>query len=293
MSVLETRADLLDRWRAEALTPIVAGHTEQARAAVERKIGALREAVAAALRARLAAARRAPAAPGRRRRARSRPDLRRAAARFEQARLALEPARLRARRVRRRDHRPGGAGPRRAPARPRAGRSGRRRRRRGAGRVRDRARRARAAGAGGGRRRGGRRARARRAGGRRDRAAPRRTRTALVRDMPRADLESLRVARPRPTFEALGRAGGGLALAPRARPVGARAACARPCGRTPSVVHAWAEDVLARLRRRFEAQAGLYRLQIERAARTPAVTTPRRSRATWRASTRPGDGSRP
>ena len=60
VSVVEARADLLDRWQAEALAPIVAGHAGQARAAVERRIGALREAVAAALRARLAAARRAP-----------------------------------------------------------------------------------------------------------------------------------------------------------------------------------------------------------------------------------------
>jgi GTP-binding protein EngB required for normal cell division len=263
VSVLETRADLLDRWRAEALTPIVAGHTEQARAAVERKIGALREAVASALRIRLAAARRAPAAPdagG----GELETDLRRAAARFEQARLALEPARV-------------------VPdafVDETIARVARALAARGLGRAPD----DRVAAAAGAELAAcvtardepvrqelaavaadtaAALARAARAAGATAPAAE--DETAIVRDMPRADLESLRVARPWPALEALG---------PRAAAWRWRRALGRSARETlretlrshAVVVHAWAEDVLARLRRRFEAQAGLYRLQIERGA---------------------------
>jgi len=93
VSVVESHASLVDDWIGRELGPLLREHRQLAQASVRRKIGVLRQAVVATLEARLSRARGAggrdaPVPP------RLETDLRRAAARFEQARLALEPFRL-------------------------------------------------------------------------------------------------------------------------------------------------------------------------------------------------------
>ena len=264
VSVVDARADLLDAWRARALAPIVSGQTELARASVGRKIGALRAAVASALRARLAVARHAPPPPEGGADALE-TDLRHAAARFEQARLALEPARLvpdafvdeaidlaaRALAARRLGLAPddevaSAVGTELAACATGRDEPVRRELVAVAGEVTAAL------------------ARAARAVGAPEPAAAGEW-TALVRDMPRVDLESLRVARPRPSLDGLG----ARAAAWRWRRA-LRASAREPLRETLRshgvVVHAWAGEVLARFKRRFEAQAGMYRLQIAQGA---------------------------
>ena len=93
VSVMATHADVLADWVRGELEPLVHEHRQLALASVRRKVGVLRQAVAATLETRLARARgdvasRATTAP------RLETELRQAAARFEQARLALDPFRL-------------------------------------------------------------------------------------------------------------------------------------------------------------------------------------------------------
>lgn len=93
VSVVESHASLVDDWIGRELGPLLREHRQLAQASVRRKIGVLRQAVVATLEARLSRARGAggrdaPVPP------RLETNLRHAAARFEQARLALEPFRV-------------------------------------------------------------------------------------------------------------------------------------------------------------------------------------------------------
>jgi hypothetical protein len=260
ISVMDAHAHLLDEWTSTGLEPLVSEHRRLARASVHRKIGALRQAVTATLEARRARARgagdhRSLDAPA------IEEELRRAAARFEQARLALDayrdlPERVASEALREAAREvvasngahPGADGFAAAVKAAVAACVSRHFEPVGhellavATAVTDALEHA------------SRKLEVSETPGREDWAA-------LVREMPRLDLESLAVP-------AEGRWAGALGEAVRARRLYGRlrARLGDSLGETlhayALVVHAWADRILAQYRREFEAQADMCRVQL-------------------------------